>query len=368
MKKKFVKLICIVAIALLLPLLFACQSSIYLMRTETDEAYVYNFTLRLSQHERQMLDVSANHSGIVRGAMHDNAGMAWSVVDYLQELGARTGVVLQAHIDENTGVSTQYEKQGDFIILRFTRTIPRVIASNSGQNANNATHSTQNLVRINGFNPFIIRYRYTAPNPFNTLHAEFTAPGAFGFFAHFNNGLTQRAWQEVHHFDDGQVGINEWASAGYWQIDTSVGIGGVRSIELPNGTLTTRHYFYRHLLPSFYDAFPFAKSTAFNPNNFRVNFVMRSNNRYNVFGDDTSEYNRSSSTRYYTFTARFDGSDSNKIVFEFVRPNPIGWYIVAILVGVGVVVLIIVIVKIKRKKQIAKTCELIAYNQNDTFN
>jgi len=354
MKQKLRLLFPIAFIALATVIAFsACRSSVYLTRGASGDGYmVYYVTLRLCLDEEFILNNSATQAGQLR-TVGENAGQPWTVVDYFTTLGSRTGITLL------TPQENQIE--GNFRYLVFRRI---VFTTPQTQIPATGTPSSQTTAeRVNRFNPFVSRYRLTLANPFNDLHTQYTATNPQGFFRYFLNGLTDNAAPLLTSFSGGQVEMDDWARREYW-----VNTYRVESVTLDDGTTTTRHHFYRNFLPPFNVAFPFAQDNLiFNPNNFTVNFVISSNARYRVFGDDF--VTNGSTTRYYTFVARFDGSPYNQIILEYLRPNPIGWYVTAIIVGGLVVFLIIFITKklAKSKKNKAfASGEVVVYG-HDTF-
>jgi len=357
MQKKL-RTLFITALVGTLLLFTACQSSVSLMQTRGEGYTAYYITLRLSNAEEQILNyTAANDPNAARRSPmfgQEVAGTPWTVVDYLTQLTSRAGMTLTANTEGN-----------GFTHLTFRRVVETPTAPPSSGEANGQTTDPSAPVRINGFNPFIRRYRVTMAHPFNALHDDFTATTPRGFFNYFNNGFSTSTSVLLSTFEGGQIELDAWIATNHWQVNPSFGVNGIEPVALPDGTFTTRHHFVRHELPSFITAFPFADTPTFNPNNFRVSFVLSTNARYHVFGDDYMT--REGRNRYYTFVARFDGSDYNQIVFEFTRPNPIGWYISAILAGGIAVGIIILALKLKAKKRFKNSpysSELSVYGEN----
>jgi len=329
--------------------LAACQSEVFLMRSEEDGSATYALTLRLSAQEEQLLNDSAAQAGVRRTAWQGSEGQPWQAVDYFSRLATLTGFSVDASPAQANGAR--------YIV--FTRTLP--VSGGTGGSGDSATDST--LTRINRFNPFIVRYRHVSPNPFNSYRDSFDAPSIGSMFHIFRQGLTltTHVRSDEERFPLGVTSINEWAAQNHWQVDTMQGVNGVEAVEG-----ATRHFFYRDEIPSVSEAFPFAGTPMFNPDHLRVNFVLRTRSRYTLSGEDSSYLDTATRYRYHTFRARFDGSDANQIVFTFIRPNPIGWYVLALVLG-GATVATLVLILRKRKKKAKISGIEAAYIKGDTF-
>jgi len=114
-------------------------------------------------------------------------------------------------------------------------------------------------------------------------------------------------------------------------------------------------YGYADIFPSFQEAFPFANSAIFNPEIFRVNYIIQSRNRLSVYGDNFHYKNNSTGMRYYVFTSRLGETDTNRIYFEFRRINPIGWYALSIVLGMTIVAALLLVHKLKNRNKHSKS-------------
>jgi len=265
-----------------------CRSQFFMSRIECDYNITYNFTLQLCALEEEILNASAAANGISQLA---NQELPWTIEDYLFALASFVDIEFVSMRTKEDNPAVNGFRNLEFRKVIDISTYP-VEADGSIRSFVQSITQNSTLQRVNRFSLFVHRYRQTMPNPFVAYYAQYQNPPSRSLFCIFRNGHEQ--------------------------------------------------------LPSFFEAFPFASSTAFNINNFTVNFVIRSNNRYTVFGDDFMYVDRNTGNRYYVFTARFDGN-FDYIIFEFIRPNPLGWYLLAILLGITAIVIILIISKFKLK-------------------
>ena len=186
--------------------------------------------------------------------------------------------------------------QGDFIYLVFIRAVKRDPTSDATQ-----SHNAAMPLQPHSRNLFVVTYRYSGISPLNSYRIQYDAPPQGSLFHVFKYGIDDK-------------------------------------------------------FPAFNKAFPFADSAIFEPNNFRVSFIMRTRSRYTVTGTNIRTFNRTSGYFYYSFNARFDASATNQILFYITRPNPIGWYLLAILLGIISIAITILITKIIKITQAKNAC------------
>ena len=279
------KFVAIFIVLLAMPLLFACNSSMYFSRQELSGGIVrYDITFKICLHEKGILDNSATLNQT-----------DWHVVGYLEALGDKTGFKL-----------VQNEVNAIFGPTIRTLSFKKLVYANAA----NPTAPLANITPTAGIviapptvtrisrNPFFVRYKYDLPNPFLDYAIQFRHPPAGSLFHIFRYGLGE-------------------------------------------------------IFPSFFAAFPAANHTSFfNADNFTANFIMQTSARYRVYGDSIVQSGIGARNYTYIFKNDFSVCDySNRIIFSALRPNPIGWYATAILLGLAVIAIAAKIIKTKLQKK-----------------
>ena len=367
MKKK----LCIILIlALLILPLIACQAEVRLTQFVSSYGTHYRVDIFIPDTSMQMLNQSAKTEGAARHtrvrhgiAIEENwqAGDAWTVIDYIRVL---------AHLSEFDFIPEENNDANGKTKLSFKKIIPHEFLENESIARRYATTSAEQVSR---FNPFIRTFRATMPNPFNR------------FKEHYDGTVLE--WSAIRMFRNGWMGRTEMSTRTMswheierrveedgWEIGwPNSGEEDVESYEF-EGSIYTRHRFHRISLPSFTDAFPiFAENTPFNSSLLNTTFTIRTDARYQVRDGGIRERDRIQDgilfNNRYSFTTRFDGNAEN-IILYYRRPNPVGWYVLAIGVGGLVVLGIYLYGKKKKKRKIKDDVDAIykvdvAYGKNE---
>ena len=106
------------------------------------------------------------------------------------------------------------------------------------------------------------------------------------------------------------------------------------------------------VVPPLNSAFPIVKDVAtYFPDKLTVNYVLQSDNKMVTSGETVYD---EFGNRYYLFSTKFDEKD-DKIEFNYIRANSIGWNVLAILIGLLTVGGLMLYCKFHKQKEPKKS-------------
>ena len=234
------------------------------------------------------------------GAAYDPEGEKYTVPSYFRELFGSYGYELVAASSTDAGYTARYRK-------RFYGDITPELYEITGSVPSYETEIKRN--------PFTAEVTRSADNPFNGVRAAY-------------DGVTDPD------------------------------VSGKIIEQLKNGRIAFDEYNERVVLfPAVQDAFPYLKGI--DPDRLLLGFSVDGSSRMKSNGASAKldgDYSR------YVFSRYFDNTE-RKMVFEYARPVPYGWYIVALAAG-GVVVAAFVLAT-RTKKQKPNLLDRFPYNPEE---
>lgn len=162
-------------------------------------------------------------------------------------------------------------------------------------------------------NPFVINIDKKSPNPFNGARENFDAI--------VNPNVSATVLQQLK---NGKVAVDEY---------------GERVV----------------LFPSVTEAFPYLKGI--DPSGFLLNYAKADSSRMKSSGD---KYRIDSDNSWYVFSRYFDAAERT-VEFNYNRPVPYGWYLVALAAG-GIVVAAFVLATRNKKQKPPNLLDRFPYN------
>lgn len=302
--------------------LTGCYSEVEYFQSSDGQNTYYTLRVAMDDYEESKLNASVekHHNGMLS---EFTEGTAWTFKDYLKVLIERA----PENVYKRVAVETSTSGNRSVTYHSFQAKIPK---SESSEEDSKPLEPYKQ-----GF--YFYKYRVEEDSPFNGARSTYDNVASDDYTTLF--GMIKNGWQSSDTLDkDDPNFIKKELELKAW-----VESGAAKIVNTDPKTI----YYEVYYMPSFYELFPVATSIKdFNPDNLYLNFFLATNSKLSTTGEKVRD---SQGNTYYLWQAKFDGSD-NKIVYEFIRANSLGWNITAILTAFAVIGILLLVTKFKKKK------------------
>ena len=317
MKKLFLSF----AILFSLCVLCGCESKVYFYNYPGDDGATYVLDFFMSNDEMNVLDNSAKtdaatkHNGYLKksgylAGINAKNGDPWTVEQYIRA-AMEIGCPEFTFYDKRSG---NKETSISFMC--------QVLYGNDSETDDGEEDSGSGMEITRGFFFYTIHVEQDSIfNVYKNIYYNDSGDNAIGSTAIsiVKNGLKESRPISV-------------GSENYEQQRDELLADGFVEAEKTNDRVT----FEIEVIPPFAKAFPIVEQipATYSPDKLTVNYVLQSDNKMITSGSPVQydEYGN----KYYFFSTTFN-EKSDKIEFNYIRANSIGWNILAILIGLATV-------------------------------
>ena len=335
MKKKIVAILSVIMATFLL---MGCQSEVNLYNYPSDNGNTLVLEFYLENKEAAALDASAKredavpHNGYLQKmgylrtfSLLTGAGQPWTVEQYI-------------HAVMETRTNFEFndkDKDGDNTSISFIIELTDDADDDSEEGGDEEEEDTSAMTVEKGF------FMY---------HVKVEQDGIFNYYKQqYYNGGTE---------DNSAIGVIKNGLKEAVPLNKDAENYETRKQELlANGYNLVRENENSELyeiliIPSFEDAFPLAKGVnTYSASLLKTNYILQSNNKMTTSGQTLYD---NSGNKYYMFGSYFDDKE-DKIIYEYVRANSVGWNVLAICIGLAAVGGLMLYCKFRKPKEPKKT-------------
>lgn len=329
MKKKIVLILTVLFSAFMFA---GCNSEVWLYQYPGDESTELVLEFLLNKNEVGALESSAEdaeaakHNGYLRslGYLSDaRKGTPWTVEQYISAvMGTRTNMEFVDRQENSTSVA-----------LFFGMTVGN--EPDDEGDADEEETGDSDMTVEKGF--FVYKIRVEQEGAFNSYKREFYKDDKNDNSA---LGVIKNGFYLVQSV---KVGSEEYNSLKQFGAEESEPDGeGLVTLTL-------------EIIPSFERAFPLAGKDSgvdtYLPSSLKTKFALCTDSKMKTSGERLQDQE---GNKYYVFSSFFDEKE-DKIVYEYVRANSVGWNVITICIGLAVVGILLLYCKFGKPKEPKKT-------------
>ncbi len=359
MKKKIVIVLTLILSALMF---VGCESEVYLWQYPQSDGTVFIVEFLLDNTEMRALDSAAKtdaahkhngrlkEMGYLRG-LNADAGTPWTLEQYITAVMETRTNFEHNETDESDRTVTS---------ISFIMEVPNDVGDDEDDAPDNADgeESNDGMTIEKGF--FMYHIRVEQDGVFNSYKEQ--------FYKSYDRGDGSNRDET----DNSAMGVINNGLYEIFPLDKSAENYEEKKTELlekgyvlKSESATTENYEIE-IIPCFKDAFP---NGAFTPSTLKTSFILQSNSKMKTSGQTLRD---NQGNKYYLFDSLFDEKE-DKIVYEYVRANSVGWNVLAILLGLATVGAILLYCKFRKPKEPKKTAyaaakERFPYDPYETNN